>query len=385
MAATNFRQYSMNYTPGPDEDDGWHNRTYLPQPEQFIEVCQNMERNGFYFTECGQMSKSLVNFAVYTINFYENLTHVYRHLITRSENLYYVELNSTLIHEQEAKVLVFMKPNDMDVYDEEMSYIELPIRKGIPTMYDISYSYTKSSLLTAPYDTDCFNYKTRALDSQAHCFENCLQFACNQNDITPEPVITRNVAHQKPTKVMVTNYDCKLNDTKETQVKMECILELRKACKIICLKRDCTKEIFLAKLEGAYEWQVGVGRNFRLAVKPLNSLSVIITHIPRIYPVDYITYILSTVSFWLGISPLSFMLQFCMKYVQRAFHRVTAHTNSMETNLSVISDSQSFPISNSLRQLDAKIARELAAMRMAQEVCYAEIMVEIASLRTRDS
>lgn len=330
-----------NYFLELNETNGWNlNFKYSPSSEQFIQNCRSLSFDGLYNTPCGQITKSITGEVVYTINYYNNISQLKRHAAVRSKNIYFVVFNGTLVHSSKGRLFVFMKPNNVDVYNEEISPISLPLRENNLASYDISYSYTKNTLLTTPYDTNCFNYKTVQLDSQANCFENCVLYAATRNHIEPKTIITRKSVDHEPIKVMVSNYNCKLNITEfQGREELKCFLQLSQICNEICKKRDCIKEIFLAKLEDVFHQSMGEfsSRTFReatirLQVKPLNSLSVIVTHLPRITPVDYITYLLSCVSFWLGISPLSFLLQIKVKRVKQYIHRMFAEKNTIELN-----------------------------------------------------
>lgn len=327
--------FPSNHYYGVNDTHGWRDFfKYSPTPEEFIIGCWNVAINDFGYNACGNYSKTFtdVSTVVYTISPSTYKTHLYRHSVRRRSNLYYVVLNSTIVHTNDSKLFAFMKPMDVEIYDEEMYPIELTLSETRGTRYILSYSYTKSTLIKAPYDTNCFNYKTVGLDSQAHCFENCLLLVSIRNNMRHRTSITRTRNDQQPIKSTSMNYKCEGNDTKSIEQETKCYFELRKECNSFCRKRDCIKEFFDTKLDGVeYLLHDGFRRAIQLLVTPLNSLSVIITHIPRISPVDYITYTLSCLSFWLGLSPLSFMLHMNMRRLKHYFTMIFGKTAAQRT------------------------------------------------------
>lgn len=157
----------------------------------------------------------------------------------------------------------------------------------------------------------------------------------------------------------------------------KCILKFREACNKICQKRDCTKEMFETNLDYVtYLDATGSPHSIRLSVNPLHSLSVIITHTPRISPVDYITYLLSCVSFWLGISPLSFMLQFKVKSVKLYVKHITGN------NAGKGGKSEPNAQTSQTDMLIKQMSVELAALTTSQSMTDLKLMALVTALQT---
>lgn len=313
---------------------------YSPEPEQFITNCSNTVVTGIGSTTCGPITKASTDVAVYTIRYYTDVKSFNRHLLTRWKPIFVANVNTTLMYSMNStsQLHVSLKPANVDVYEEELYSMVLLLRNDSQVLYTLSFSYTRSTLLGPPYSTECFNYKAVGLESQAHCYENCVLSTSDSNNIWSTMIFTRNDLDSKPIAAMVSNYDCQKEIVEHDQFNDTCDLMIRKECRRICGHKDCIKEIFEVKIEGVM-YIVDDEPIIQIKVISPNSLSSIITYIPQISAVDYITYVLSCLSFWLGVSPLQLLLQFDYEYVKQKFKRFimpakTMHNKIVQQNVS---------------------------------------------------
>lgn len=317
------------------DGSNWSNRWYLnykysPLADQLILNCSNSAASGLGSTGCGKITKSVTDVAIYTISYFNDIRSIHRHVLTRWQALYTLELNHTILHKVNTTLLINMKPADVDSYIEEVYYIELPLIRKSHATYYLSYDYTKSILLKPPYKTNCFDYKTVGLDSHAHCYDNCVFYASIRNNIISLLIHRRENLDYLPVRIMVSNYKCPVRKTGDNVLfNNACDLMIRTKCKVICKRNDCVKEIFEVKLEEITS-VLQSEANIKIHIIAPNSLSTIITHIPNISLVDYITYLLSCFSFWVGLSPLGFLLHLNTTLMKRHLSRLMSKPNTIE-------------------------------------------------------
>lgn len=111
---------------------------------------------------------------------------------------------------------------------------------------------------------------------------------------------------------MVTDFNCSMNRSEPLESgQIICDLKLRYRCRQVCKPNDCFKEVFEISIEDIYytanandELKTNIG------VYASTSLSTIIEYVAKISLIDYISYVLCCIGFWLGVSLLGSLLQF---------------------------------------------------------------------------
>lgn len=197
-------------------------------------------------------------------------------------------------------VQFFLKDRQLDFFGPSENGVE-SIRKlsnstsgyGHQNFISLSYSNFKSHLLKHPYKTDCIDYVDHALESQHHCIDSCILKEYNSIfDFDPLSVLTRNPKFKRPSsKEMATNW-----------YRMASIDEL---CSDKCRQQDCKKDLYVPKIIGT-EALEDFGFELYLPIDPVIETKFK----PEISLTDFVTYILSCIGFWLGFSPLMFIISF---------------------------------------------------------------------------
>lgn len=308
------------------------NYKYSPEPEHVIINCSNVARSGSGQTKCGSITKSVASHAIYTINYSDNMVYLSRHKLTRWSPFYIIQLNSTLLHDNHSRMWVHMTPRNVDVYIEELYFIQLLLGNNITSaFFFLSYVYTQITLMKPPYDTNCLNYKTVGLDSHAHCFDNCVFYAESQNNVKSSINFIRTNSEYQPVRTMISDYNC----SRHKLIKLsndQCDRRIRNECTAICKRKDCFKEIFEVNIEDTlYFEQTNGPLRTEIHVNAPNSLSTIIVYMEQTSLIDYITYILSCLSFWLGLCPLRCLLQLDLRKLKISMSRVFHPAYNAET------------------------------------------------------
>lgn len=201
----------------------------------------------------------------------------------------------------------FMHPSTArGFYQQEDNFIEVYwprivwINKTVPLppvnrILEFSYKLFTSNLLPPPFDTNCKNYTFHQqsstinnFDSQAHCIESCY------NDTVYRVfglVSTTIPAYEATNHIRFRWWSPEYRLYEE-----ECINK--------CPQSDCLKEDFIPII-------LATGKSFIPQIKLYATNAPIIQQesVPKLRLLEYIIYILSCVSFWLGLSPLEFLLK----------------------------------------------------------------------------
>lgn len=219
----------------------------------------------------------------------------FRHGLSR---LYSLKLNLTK-YINVSDVSVTLRPPNMDINALDLvHYHHIVInRKEDPSnnSFFFNFNYLQIERLPYPYETNCLDYTTVGLQSQTHCLANCYEFILKRdvNDSTYELMQT-NKHPPIPLNIMVGVFNY-TDDTKQGVLDQHC----RKSC----FQDDCKSQIFTIILkhvghERRNKWALGL--YLAVPMEPTISLQ----YRPSMSTTDYITYVFSCISFWLGWSPL---------------------------------------------------------------------------------
>ncbi|KAI1305848.1 hypothetical protein HDE_01195 [Halotydeus destructor] len=157
----------------------------------------------------------------------------------------------------------------------------------------LSYKRFKTTSLPAPYKTNCFNYSLIGYQSKDHCSEDC--------------VIKETLRDTGRLPFSVALYDANLTTMVIQQVDIEngsytrLLNQMDAVCTSKCPWSDCHANDHVAVILTSFA-SLDLGFELYLTNEPY----VITEHKARQMLIDYVSFILSCISFWFGFSPYSF-------------------------------------------------------------------------------
>ena len=183
----------------------------------------------------------------------------------------------------------YMFQNKSKFYGNSAAYAETDSRY---TWVTLSYRRYRENLLPPPYTTWCYNYtESRGVEDSGHCFQKCF---LNE---------TRNL-NMYPFDLMIdASYDLRLKRFtpalfNQTDLRHE-VMKARKMCRYECRFDDCQRDIFAPII-------VSINRDneFTIDLYVSNEPTIKINATPSLTLIDYATYVLSCLSFWISFSPV---------------------------------------------------------------------------------
>ena len=153
----------------------------------------------------------------------------------------------------------------------------------------LTYKQYQSVLLPPPYNTNCFNYSliVSKFDSQAHCYETCYnETIFNTFNLVSTTIPTFEYTHHKRFLIWKPEYWWYV-----------------KGCLDKCPLTDCIKDDFIPVI-------LSLGKAFipEFRLYETNTPVIRQSAVAKLDLTEYITFLLSSVSFWLSISPLDLLL-----------------------------------------------------------------------------
>lgn len=197
---------------------------------------------------------------------------------------------------------VFMHPSDQSFYQAKNNFYEV-YRPDMKKMGDLSekvmsinrlisltYQLYQTYLLPPPYNTECYNYTAPGSKwkSQAHCFETCFnETVYNVFGLDSSSIPTFEPSDHRRFRAWLPEYR-----------------QYEDGCRKKCPMKDCQYNDFIPAILSAGDsfWP-----EFRLHAT--NHPVVRQTAVAKMDLTEYVTFVLSCVSFWLGFSPLDLLLQ----------------------------------------------------------------------------
>lgn len=189
----------------------------------------------------------------------------------------------------------------------------------------LSYAVSVNVKLPPPYDTNCLDYRGNGpYLSSHHCFDECLKRETEELNIVPgltvierKRYLTSN-ADIAPARIMedemaLTNL-LKVKSSPEKLLQTYEVLRsrwrvIKKSCRESCAKPDCRMERYTPRVT-YFEAGPEIGNDTFLAffdagLRTSDQPMLIVTTIPKQGLVDYLVYMCSGLSFWLGFCPLA--------------------------------------------------------------------------------
>lgn len=230
----------------------------------------------------------------YTINREEPFRFNYRQATSTSGDpiLVTFTFNSTLIM-KETSLDFFIHSADSSFHGISNSLAAVHLSRN-PVTYSIylkkvilTYAEYQSWLLPAPYDSNCYDYRPE-YKTERHCYDQChLELSVKLQDRIPMSVI-------KDRRIKSMMYGKQIDMTVEAK---KILSDIKRNCTTKCQKVQCNNDDFVPILIHAVP-------NLELEVALQASPDPLFRTIyePKIYTIDFATYILSCIGFWYGLS-----------------------------------------------------------------------------------
>lgn len=182
----------------------------------------------------------------------------------------------------------------------------------------ISYSHFQSNRLGPPFKTQCLDYATQGLETKSHCFEKCLL----QKSINTFKKLPFSVLIDSPIRLPIISKEDNSNE-----LFMKKLGQLQKDCGVLCKRKDCFKEEFIPKV--FYTTQE---ENIMLELYGSNEPTIASQESAYLNIIDYITYIVSCISFWFGFSPVAFLISLSAQRKEAKIANEAEKRNSNQTD-----------------------------------------------------
>lgn len=195
----------------------------------------------------------------------------------------------------------YMTSQDKHLYGNGATYVEVDrLRSRSPGKFigitlKLSYSTFKSKLLPAPYRSNCLMYSTIGYESRDHCRESCLiNRTIDKFNKVPENVL---ISTESPLRhYNLLSYE----QSEEYAVDLRLF---RSECRRKCSNPDCSQEDILPKVISTEDFLAP-----EIILNASNEPEIITELKAKISFIEYVTYVLSCLSFWLGFCPLSLLM-----------------------------------------------------------------------------
>lgn len=248
----------------------------------------------------------------------------------RSHHMHYT-LTSNLLSGKDHYMYLYIHPYDTDF--EGLDRTDLPIdchrfkMKGC--IVQMTYSIKTAKLLPPPYDTGCEEYRPRGYTSKENCVSKCLSEFMEKHGLAIQSNVIKRREYENSSLTMAPWYfrtmendtrqklelELKKNDSKpawKTNVtKMLKFLPAYKQHWNDCMNQKCHRpDCFTEAYVPIFFTSAGEGGpaefvdEISIRLYPPNDAVTIVTSKPKLLLIDLIVYVLSSVSFWFGFSPL---------------------------------------------------------------------------------
>ncbi len=204
------------------------------------------------------------------------------------------ELNDQNIRIEENKtLLLFIHDRDTRIDYRDIGFLFFRPRIDTETGIRVTYSLYQTMLKKWPFRTNCQNYQELKYRSQAHCLDVCFGREGQQrlNITMPDILIGPN-----------DRIDMDISFQEDQQVDENMMAELDDLCFTRCEKDDCVHKEFVPAV---HDFLKVNGSKIFFSLMAAKQPDILIQAVPAINMVDFLTYVLSTVSFWTGFAPLA--------------------------------------------------------------------------------
>lgn len=210
--------------------------------------------------------------------------------------------------------------------------------------WSVTYSLTTTTLVPAPYDTNCFKYSEIGHSSQHACLADCIAEGTKKWGFIPQGnyVIVREL--YQDSNVTLLPYFLDEGDKPMTPEQLNSVFgtgminfkplylefrNIRLRCHKICSHPDCHTETVTPQEIQITHFSPGHKLiKYSLTLHPPKEPAVVVISTPKVGLMDFLIYICSCLSFWYGFCPLG-----VAKYVQGEFRKNVQNKNSKRDNI----------------------------------------------------
>lgn len=190
-------------------------------------------------------------------------------------------------------------------------------------LFYLTYTVSINDKLPSPYDTNCYDYQNQNFLSSYDCYDQCLKSKTLEWNIISGTTFIDKV------KYLNSQMDIFPSAYIEGKGKLEWLIknktlpnqlrdsyrtvhskwhDFKRACRKFCQRPDCRSEKVIPRIAGCFEGPDGGNKTLPeviIILRTSNKPIIKVTWVPKQQLIDYIVYICSGISFWLGVCPLN--------------------------------------------------------------------------------
>lgn len=303
-----------------NQDKNFYRYMYTPGANESTTICKTQNPNKQRLEKCPKIGQQFKNGKVY---YHVGYGVSSLKSIQLPSLLYFIAI-SEIITNASFTFELYMIPHNQNLHGhnyEGYSAASVVVNgSSLWTTHHLSYTYHKNVLLPAPHDTNCFDYSTVGLESQAHCRYNCIEYNYNTllNQTFPGTLVTAPHA-ERPKNVFTGSVKCNRGG-----IDRLCVQKIETECYQICRRNDCVKEWFIPTVRTTASIP---GKELQIVIWPPTAPSTIITYQPTSSRTDLITYIFSCISFWFGVSPFGLLFMIEIYAIKQCITKICRRNN----------------------------------------------------------
>ena len=309
-----------------------------PKPEAIVNGCTVREKLGYEIesyksdritcTHIFLVTKFIKQrYLCYSFVFRDHRTYMMRYLTNSLQSFRFYSIYLNRLFDQSNYIYFFVESNKTsfglsDSFTEHYRTSVNATGHSNSNYVTVSYRRFESHLLKPPYKTECFDYRSKGLDSASECYDLCM----SSKGLETLNKIPFEIAITQPLDVrMISGYDLKTNASHKTALKA-----IEAICEKSCQRIDCFIEDYSPKIVAT-----STSNELSFELYAPNQPEVVTTFLPIANIVDYITLALSCISFWFGWSPMYFLrklkpLEKCTRH-NRKWLKTRKLTRNFET------------------------------------------------------
>lgn len=249
----------------------------------------------------------------YAVYYATPLTAIY-HVVLRSN---FLHIPSTCNNWGTGKCVLSL---GMTSYDSDLQKpMRTPLIAWINTSigkvdWSFTYSLTRTTLLSAPYDTNCLNYSRTKHQSRHSCLSSCIrqETEWKWQKIPVENCVIREEYENSSLSLIPFFVDDEENPLKEEEISESVrpiyreYRKIRQDCQRDCNRPECWLESVTPKEMQITHFEEGKQVDtFVITLHPPNQPVVVIRSTPKVALIDFLIYVGSCLSFWYGFCPLN--------------------------------------------------------------------------------
>jgi len=191
----------------------------------------------------------------------------------------------------------YLDPQKQNFYGDNGGFAEnyrtidnLKTGGGLRNWVTLTYRTYRSRVLPWPYSSNCINYTDIGFETREHCYDSCL---------LRRSVEELNKVHYSVLISQKLNYTVTDFSDLTRKVTRQKLYDLESTCNDDCIQPNCFNVNHVPQIMSTTNSTQPITELFAPIEPEIQSRDV-----PFITMLDYLTYLLSSASFWLGFSPL---------------------------------------------------------------------------------